>query len=60
MIELVTVDEAAARLRISRRSVYRLIGEGKLRPVHPTPGRTLLTSREVDAYIASLDRRRVA
>lgn len=58
--ELVTVAEAAARLRISRRSVYRLVQEGRLRPIHPVPGRTMFTSRELDAYISSLDRRKVA
>jgi excisionase family DNA binding protein len=58
--ELLTVDEASARLRVSRRTFYRLVGEGRIRVVHPTPGRTLVTSRELDAYVASLERRRVA
>ncbi len=60
MSELLTVDEAAAQLRISRRSVWNLIAAGRLRTVHPTPGRTLVTRRELDAYVASLDSRRIA
>jgi excisionase family DNA binding protein len=58
--ELLTVDEAAARLRISRRSFYRLVDAGRIRVIHPTPGRTMVTQRELDAFVASLERRRVA
>ena len=57
---LLTVDEAAQQLRVSRRTFYRLVSEGRIRVVHPTPGRTLVTQRELDAYVASLERRRVA
>jgi excisionase family DNA binding protein len=60
MTELLTLDEVAAILRISRRSVHRLIAAGRIRVVHPSPGRTLVTQREVDAYVASLQGRRVA
>lgn len=60
MSELLTVDEVAARLRVSRRSVYRLIEEGRIRPIHPVPGKTRITVRELEAYVASLERRRVA
>lgn len=60
MSELLTVDEAAAQLRISRRSFYRLAAEGRIRVIHPSPGRTAVTQRELDAYVASLERRRVA
>jgi excisionase family DNA binding protein len=60
VMELLTVDEAAGRLRVSRRTFYRLVDAGRIRVVHPSPGRTLVTSRELDAYLASLERRRVA
>lgn len=60
MIELLTVAEVAARLRISPRSTWRLIHAGRLRVVNPIPGRTLITSRELEAYIASLVNRKVA
>jgi excisionase family DNA binding protein len=58
--ELYTVKEAAVRMTISTRSLYRLINSGRIRVVHPTPGSTRITKREVEAYIASIDRRRVA
>jgi predicted DNA-binding transcriptional regulator AlpA len=58
MTTLVNLAEVQARLGISRRSLYRLIAAKRLRPVHPTPGRTMFTEREVNAYIASLEGRR--
>lgn len=57
MSALLTVAEAADRLRLSERSVWRLIRDGRLRAVHPTPGRTLLTEKELEAFVASLSRR---
>lgn len=57
---LLTLDEAAAVLRLSRRSVERLAASGRIRVVHPAPGRTCITRREMDAYLASLEGRRVA
>jgi excisionase family DNA binding protein len=57
---VLTVDEAAKRLRVSRRTLYRLVATGRIRVIHPTPGRTMVTERELDAYVASLERRRVA
>ena len=58
--ELLTLDEVAERLRCSRRSVERLVRAGRLRVVHPTPGRTCITPRELAAYRASIEGRRVA
>lgn len=49
---VLTIDEAAAILRVSRRTVYRLIGAGRIRVIHPTPGRTLVERREIEAYLA--------
>ena len=49
---LLTLPEVAERLRVSRRSVEQLIAAGELRALHPTPGRTAVTAREVDAYLA--------
>lgn len=46
-----TLGEVQEKLRISRRSVYRLIRAGRLRVVHPTPGRTVIERTDVDAYI---------
>lgn len=57
---LLTQHEVAAILRVSVSSVKRLTSEGRLRAVHPTPGRTLYTRREVSAFVAHLEGRRVA
>ena len=54
---LLTINEVAERLRVSRSTVLRLQAQGRLRPVHPTPGRTLFTEREIEAYVASLEKR---
>lgn len=56
--DYLTLDEVAEALRLSRRSVERLVHRGRLRVVHPVPGRTCVERRELRAYRASL--RRVA
>lgn len=53
-MRLLTLDEAADRLAISRRSLERLIRDGKFTVVHPTPRRSAIEEREVDAYIAAI------
>ncbi len=54
MAELLTLAEVAARLRVSRRTVERLIERGRIRAVRPSPGRICVTARELDAYLASI------
>jgi excisionase family DNA binding protein len=49
--ELLTVAEVADRLRVSRRTVERLMAQGRLRPLK-VGRRTLVTSRELDAFVA--------
>jgi excisionase family DNA binding protein len=56
-MNLLTINEAATRLRLSKRSVHYLIASGQLRAVHPVPRRTLLLESDVDAFIASLVRK---
>jgi excisionase family DNA binding protein len=56
---LLTIDEAAAALRLSSRTVKRLVARGELRPVR-IGARTLFTERELRAYIAAREGRRVA
>lgn len=51
-----TLDEAAAQLRLSRRTVERLVRAGRIRVVHPSPGRTVIEVRELDAYLAAIRR----
>lgn len=57
MTPLLTIDEAAAILRLSRRSIERLVAAGELRPVR-FGRRVLFTERELAAFVDA--RRRVA
>jgi len=57
--ELYTFDEVADKLRISRRTVERLAASGRIR-VTKIGRRSLVTDRELDAYLGSLRRRYVA
>lgn len=47
-----TVDEASAYLRISRASLYRLIGDGSLKPAR-VGGRTLIRRVDAEKFLAS-------
>lgn len=58
--ELLTTEDLRRILGVSERSIRRLVAAGRLRAVHPTPGTTRFTQREVAAFIASLEGRRVA
>lgn len=52
---VLTLDQAAERLQVSRRTVNRLVSEGRLRPVRI--GRSpRITERELAAFVASLER----
>ncbi len=54
---LLTLDEAARLLAVSRRTVERLIDAGRIRPIRI--GRAVrVTEREVEAYLAAASRRR--
>ena len=44
--DLLSINEATQRLNISRATLYRRIGKGKIRPLH-IEGRTLITKDEV-------------
>jgi len=55
-VSLVTLPEAAAQLRLSRRTLDRLIKKGRIRVVHPSPGRTAIEERELNAYLAAIRR----
>lgn len=56
MTELLTLDQVARRLQLSRRTVERLIREGRIRALH-VGRRVRVTDRELETYIASLGRR---
>ena len=53
---LLTIPEVAERLRVSTRTVLRLIASGQLR-VLKIGRRTLIMEREVDAFLAAAARR---
>jgi excisionase family DNA binding protein len=55
-MDLLTLDEVAQALRVSRRSVERLVRAGRIRVLHPVPGRTLVERRELEAYVAGARR----
>lgn len=52
MTELLTLDEVAERLRVSRRTVERELAAGHLRPVR-IGRRRLVTVKELEAYVAA-------
>ena len=56
MTKLLTLPEAAEALRISVRTVQRLIASGQLRPIH-IGRRTLITEQECEAYLSAAYRR---
>lgn len=56
MTDLLTLDESAQRLRVSTRTVQRLIASGQIRPIH-IGRRTLITVKEIEAYVAAAYRK---
>lgn len=55
-IELLTLGQTLQRIPVSRRTLFREIKAGRLRVVK-IRGRTFVTSREIEAYLASRVRR---
>ena len=52
MPELLTLNQVAAHLQVSRRTVERLVAAGRIRVVHI--GRAIRVSdRELEAYVAA-------
>ena len=60
MSVLLTVPEVAQHLRVSTRTVERLISSGRLRVVRPSPRTVFVEERELEAYLASRRGRNVA
>lgn len=54
-----TLDEVAVLLRVSERTVRRLVARGELRVKH-VGRKPLVTDRELAAFLARGDRKRVA
>jgi len=55
-VSLLTLDDAAKLLTVSRRTLERLIRAGRIRAVHPSPGRVAIEDRELAAYLAAIRR----
>jgi excisionase family DNA binding protein len=56
MTRLLTLNEAADALRVSVRTVQRLIASGQIRPLH-IGRRTLVTEKELEAYCSAAYRK---
>ena len=54
---ILKIDEVAARLRCSRRQVFRYIAQGRLRVIRFTPRHVGVKESEVEAFIAAAARR---
>jgi excisionase family DNA binding protein len=52
---LLTVDEAAKRLRVHRATVYRLIARKQLR-LTKVGGSSFITDREIERYLRAAER----
>lgn len=50
---LMTVDEVAVALRISRRTALRLLAEGRIETVQVTSRKTLVRPEALTAYVES-------
>jgi excisionase family DNA binding protein len=59
MSALLTLAEVSDKLRVSRRTVERLVAAGRIRVIR-IGRRVLVTDRELESFIASLRGRRVA
>jgi excisionase family DNA binding protein len=49
-----TLADAAAYVSISKRTLYRLIANGTIKPRRPVPGRILLDRLELESVVGSL------
>lgn len=51
---LFTIPETAEALGLTPRTVYRLIAEGKLTRVYPTPGAARVTAASLESFMSAL------
>ncbi len=52
-IELLTVPQSAARLKVHPSTMRRIVAEGRIDVVHPSPGTVRIRADVLDAYITS-------
>jgi len=55
---LISLDQAATQLELSRTTIKKLVAEGKLRSVKIGPLRRIIVA-SLDEYLAQLERRQV-
>lgn len=55
MSVLLTIAEVAERLRVSKRTVYRLIADRRLR-ITKVRGSSFVADREIDRYLQAVER----
>ncbi len=62
MSAMFTLNDAAKALGISRRLLDTLVAEGRIRKLylHPPKGSPRISQRELDAFMAARESRRVA
>ncbi|BDG17780.1 helix-turn-helix transcriptional regulator [Thermus scotoductus] len=53
---LLTIPEVARALGLSTRTIWKLINEGKLKRVHPTPRSSRVTRESLEAFLRSLEK----
>lgn len=56
MSDLLTPDEAAARLKMSERTLRELRKQGRIRYIQPTPRKIFYDPADCDAFLASCRR----
>jgi excisionase family DNA binding protein len=50
-LQIFTLREAAARLRVSEWTCRRMISDGRLKPLALTPGKILITARAIEEAV---------
>jgi excisionase family DNA binding protein len=48
-----TIDEVSVYKRVSRRTVFRWLADGKIRPFCPVPRRPIFLRADIDALVVS-------
>lgn len=53
---MLTLEQVARELAVSRRTVERLVAAGRIRVVRPSPGTVRVEPKELAAYLAAIRR----
>jgi excisionase family DNA binding protein len=55
-LQIFTLREAAARLRVSEWTARKMVADGRLRPLNLTPGKILVTARAIEEAVRAAER----